>query len=86
MYNNCSIYKLKCLQYIGQIGQSLLTRYNEHISAIKHKKHFHLCITHIKHRTHLQKYLKHYGNNINSKKRHTHEQFTKMKDFRFSRL
>jgi hypothetical protein len=41
-YSMPGVYKLKCsdchLQYIGQTGSSFLTRYKEHIRAIKYNK------------------------------------------------
>jgi hypothetical protein len=41
-YNSPGVYKLKCndchLQYIGQTGRSFLTRYKEHIRAIRYNK------------------------------------------------
>lgn len=47
MHDNTCVYELKCLQcplqHIGQIGQSFLTRYNEHTSAIKRNKTTTIC-------------------------------------------
>jgi arginyl-tRNA--protein-N-Asp/Glu arginylyltransferase len=43
-YSKPGVYKFKCsechLQYIRQTGRSFLTRYKEHIRAIKYKKDF----------------------------------------------